>query len=79
MADITDKIFNHLDKLTGLYGDLKQEFTMLNGAVSRIENEKLPAIETKIGKIETRLDKVETKLDRIEEKLDVHMRQPAHI
>jgi len=82
MVDKADQILNKLDKLTGLYDGLKQEFTLLNGAVSRIENEKLPVIDKEIKQVRKELketrDDLKGEIKSIKEKLDEHVKQPAH-
>lgn len=71
-----DNLTGWMDKITGLYDKLKQEITLMNGAINRIENERLPAIEKEVR--DTRED-LRKEIKDVKDQLKEHMSQPAHI
>jgi len=71
LKQINDSMLSHFDSIYGKLGDLKQEQTLMNGALRRVEGD--------VAELKTGLKRVEDKVDRIETTLDAHVRLPAHV
>ena len=73
LKELKDWLLGHFDKIYGKLTDLKDEQTLMNGALRRVESD--------VSVLKGDVAELKTGLSRVESKLDAHCKQPtpAHV